>query len=294
MSEETTSLTHYGVKGMKWGVRRSPAQLGHRTSSKKSRSGPRYGASKKDTKSTSKNNRDHSKSDKSELISFVENVALDVVYLNPVGAVIDTGRLIQAGESAIKSKFYEKERKQCQRDKKTGFLLKNQERTQKEDAARVNPSVHNFDANTKNNCMLCTATYDLRRRGYEVQAKKASYGYLTKDVKAWYPKAKIRKISGENAKGKPSTKEMIPKLKNALLKQGEGARGNLMVTWKNMAGGHSVAYEVTDGNLRIIDAQVNKIYSNPDSFLKRCSPTVEYARLDNVGFSNKNIKEVAR
>lgn len=30
--EDETPLVHYGVKGMKWGVRRTPAQLGHRTS----------------------------------------------------------------------------------------------------------------------------------------------------------------------------------------------------------------------------------------------------------------------
>lgn len=29
-------LYHHGVKGMKWGIRRTPAQLGHKTSSKKS------------------------------------------------------------------------------------------------------------------------------------------------------------------------------------------------------------------------------------------------------------------
>lgn len=28
-------LEHYGIKGMKWGVRRSPEELGHRTSTKK-------------------------------------------------------------------------------------------------------------------------------------------------------------------------------------------------------------------------------------------------------------------
>ena len=32
MDEE---LYHYGVKGMKWGVRRTPAQLGHKTGTKK-------------------------------------------------------------------------------------------------------------------------------------------------------------------------------------------------------------------------------------------------------------------
>lgn len=33
-------LYHYGVKGMKWGVHRTPAQLGHTTGTKKKKSGP--------------------------------------------------------------------------------------------------------------------------------------------------------------------------------------------------------------------------------------------------------------
>lgn len=32
---ELDELKHYGVKGMKWGIRRTPAQLGHRPSTKK-------------------------------------------------------------------------------------------------------------------------------------------------------------------------------------------------------------------------------------------------------------------
>lgn len=32
---ESNELYHYGVKGQKWGVRRTPLQLGHKTSSKK-------------------------------------------------------------------------------------------------------------------------------------------------------------------------------------------------------------------------------------------------------------------
>ena len=47
---DNNQLTHHGIKGMKWGVRRSPTQLGHKTSSKKKK-GPslseRFAAKKK-------------------------------------------------------------------------------------------------------------------------------------------------------------------------------------------------------------------------------------------------------
>lgn len=35
VDNSTNSLEHYGIKGMKWGVRRTPEQLGHKTASKK-------------------------------------------------------------------------------------------------------------------------------------------------------------------------------------------------------------------------------------------------------------------
>jgi hypothetical protein len=285
-------LYHYGIKGQKWGVRRFQNKDGSLTPAGKARlKNTIYGSDK--SKVTTTSNRDHSKSDKSPLVKLALNVALDVMYLNPVGAAMDVGRLVQAGKSYTNAAKYNKDRENCKTDKTTGFLLKNKEMSQKEDASRVNPLVHNFDNNTKNNCMLCTAAYDLRRRGYEVRAKKASYGYVDSEVKAWYPKAKLVTVKGVNEKGKPSTKSMMSSLKNDLIKQGDGARGNLMITWKNMKGGHSVAYEIQNGNIRIIDAQIGKIYNNPDSFLTRCAADVSYARLDNIKFDTKTINEVA-
>jgi hypothetical protein len=46
---DNTQLTHHGIKGMKWGVRRTQAQLGHKTSSKKKKPGlmERFEAKKK-------------------------------------------------------------------------------------------------------------------------------------------------------------------------------------------------------------------------------------------------------
>lgn len=283
-------LYHYGIKGMKWGVRRFQNTDGTLTAAGKVRlKQTRYGA--KQPKITS--NRDHSKSNKLPLAKTAAEVAINVLTLNLPGLAMNAARLAQAGESHVKSAIYNDDRKNCKVDKKTGFLLKNKEMNMKEDANRVNPSVHNFDKNTKNNCMLCTAAYDLRRRGYEVRAKKASYGYLTEEVKAWYPKAKVNTIKGVNENGRPSTKSMIITVKNELVKQGNGARGNLMIKWKNSMSGHSVAYEVLNGQVRIVDAQIGKVYNNPDSFLKRCQAEVSYARLDNVQFNAKTIKEVA-
>lgn len=270
-------LYHYGVKGMKWGVRKE------RYSSAK--------PSKAKSKAKIDTGRDHSKSNKSELAWYALAIARDIVTLNPVTTAVDVARLVQAGESFVKSKIYDKERELCKIDKKTGLRLKSKESEVQQDAARVNPLVHNFDANTKNNCMLCTTAYDLRRRGYEVRAKKASYGYFTDELKAWYPKAKIKTVVGFDEKGKPSTKDMTTTVKNHLIQQGDGARGNLMITWRGMTGGHSVAYEVQNGKVTIVDAQINKVYVNPDQFLRQCAPTVSYARLDNVPFSTKTIKE---
>lgn len=43
---ENNELKHYGILGMKWGVRRSPAQLGHKPSSSSKSSPNRNGPSK--------------------------------------------------------------------------------------------------------------------------------------------------------------------------------------------------------------------------------------------------------
>jgi hypothetical protein len=272
---------------MKWGVRRYQSKDGKLTSAGKKR----YSSTA--VASTSQASRDHSRSDKSELAKLSMNVIADLMTLNPVGAALDIARLSQAGESYVKSKIYDKEREGCKVDMTTRFRLKEREMSIKQDAVRVNAAVHNFDSNTKNNCMLCTATYDLRRRGYEVKAKKASYGYLSEEFNAWYPNAKLNKITGLNEKGKPSVSDMITKTKTELVKQGNGARGNLMVTWRGMRGGHSVAYEIVNDKLMIVDAQIGKIYNNPDSLLRKCSNEIEYMRLDDTTFDRKTIREVA-
>ena len=284
-------LYHHGIKGQKWGVRRFQDYSGRLTSAGKERL--------KDQTSTKKIDDaydllDHSKSDKSQLHLFMTRVAFDVVTLNPINLTTDVIRGIYAGKSFIKKKVYDAEKNKEEVDLKTGFHVKSKETTMEQDLKRVNPLYYNFDRNTKSNCMLCTSTYDLRRRGFDVEAKKASFGYKPTDILKWYPNAKINTISGiDERTKKPSNRAMIDNLTKELTSQGEGARGNIMVRWQKCNSGHSMVYEIQNGKLMILDAQVNKTYTNPVQILRRCQNTVTYVRLDNVNFSNEGIKEVA-
>lgn len=179
-------------------------------------------------------------------------------------------------------------------DKETGLHVKAGEFTKENDMAYVNPSYMSADSNNKNNCMLCTAAYDMRQRGFNVMANKANYGYTDAALLSWYPKANLSSMTyamkSDGSHSKKSTKEYRQSIISELSKQPSGARGTLMVRWNNSRGGHSVVYERTDSGIIIRDCQSNKTYSDPDKFLKYTRSAC-YARLDNVDFDKKRIRE---
>ena len=132
-----------------------------------------------------------------------------------------------------------------------GAKVKQEPSSVKEDCAAVNPN-YGESVEYSVNCAWCTTAYDLRRRGYDVQAPGVQDGLTLIDESQFYKDTTI-----EDWTMSSSAKNLFESLE----KEGNGARGRLTVTWGNTSNGHSMAWEVVDGKAYVIDCQVNKTYS---------------------------------
>lgn len=148
--------------------------------------------------------------------------------------------------------------------------LKTKATTLDEDMEAVNPIYHtNNKSHYDENCGACTIAYDLRRRGYDVaavdeDAYRKSGGTLN-DLVDCYDNAKLidmsyiaRKynISEKSSTGHP-TKELVSCMEKEMLSEGDGARGNFLTVW-SLGGGHSISWEVENGEIVYRDCQTNE------------------------------------
>lgn len=307
-------LAHHGVKGMKWGVRRTPEQLGHRRSSRKTVSGKSdntsvgFGGVRLYKFATRKafeagnhisdkleegGNSEAAAATRSAVkkLNYIPipdlNIGAEVAAgvtaalvmpINPVGGAALGGlagvamarRLKNAGRSIGRTASYKLERDAAPVDEKTGLRKKQKNLTSEEDSKRVNPMYGDALKGSKNNCMACSMAYDMRRRGYEVRAKKINFGLLNSDMQKYY---KDSVYSGD----------MRPRhALDALKSEPDGSRGAVTVKW-TMGGGHSMGYEVHNGEVTIIDSQSSKRYSEKAFRAKAVLgvTTMGYTRLDN-------------
>ncbi len=151
-----------------------------------------------------------------------------------------------------------------------GTKLKDGPSSVKEDCAAVNPH-YGEDGGYGINCAWCTTTYDLRRRGYDVQAPKVDHGMTIAEETQLYKDTTITDWTvSKNAN----------ELFDQIAKEGNGARGRLSVLWYG-DGGHSMAWEVVNNTPYIIDCQTNTIYDETDfSYL---SHSIDWTVNDSYG-----------
>lgn len=233
---------------------------------------------------------DHSDSNKSELVTYLASIGIHKLTMNYPALQRDVVRAAKFAEAPIRKKIVDSNRsKSTERDKESGLLLKHSDMSKREDMFMVNPEYKNFDANTKNNCMLCTTAYDLRRRGYDVSANKASWGYDAEDATRWYKNAEVKEAAERTRFDEATTKKYLNDTVKALESQGEGARGNLMVQWIS-GGGHSIAYEVENGKVVLYDCQTNTVYKDPNKVLQN-TWYAQYMRTDNLEVDFDYVRE---
>ena len=301
-------LFHSGIMGMKWGQRNGPPYPLNRSdySSKEKKLNPAKNSSPKlygdkQTKNSPYKFHDNERdniSDKSYRTMTLVQAAIAAASGNPfaVADLVKTG-VSNAGDAA-RDRANKKRQANEKTDPKTGFKLKNYPMTADQDMACVNPHFHNLDENTKQNCVMCTSTFELRRRGYDVTAKKTVSGFDNEDFKVWFPKAQLKQIGPnptfENCKRYTHTRnvQFEQDIVNEMLSQGDGARGAMNIAWRGSMSGHSLAYEVHDGKVTVYDTQCNKKYDKPIKILKHAyQGTV--IRLDKSPINTKMIREVA-
>ena len=190
----------------------------------------------------------------------------------------------------IRNTKYKKQREKEPIDSKTGFHVKTENLSPEEDIKRVNPQVNDLDAGTKNNCMLCTVSYDLRRRGYDVQANKADTPYYINDISRWYKNAQAVPIKNSYDGTNIDSGMIMTNFEDAVKKQGNGASGIIVVEWSSNGGGHAMHYEYRDGKIYLSDPQTGKIYNDPRKILKKSSGA-SIMRLDDKEVNWETVKE---
>jgi hypothetical protein len=115
------------------------------------------------------------------------------------------------------------------------------------------------------NCGYCSATYEMRRRGYDVVANP-KHGMLVTDWKKLFKDCKPIRLTSTR------TDALAAELQTKLSALGNGARGSLFVDWKgNYKYGHFFSWEVEDGTVRFIDGQTGE--TNVSRYINMIKPT---------------------
>lgn len=273
---EENKLQHHGIKGMKWGVRRTQEQLGYKAKSAGAKSEATMG----------------------DLTTFLAFVAVSYIVSN-VGNK-------KATEQAEDPELQLKKLKDANKIKPPETYS---------DSIRGTNDTRSLNKNYKNNCPNTTLAYELRRRGYDVKAKPAPKGLTMSTIRDLY-NIKDSDINITNMNNPLKTKENNKKIKDYFDSMPDGYRGAIGIRWDSVIpAGHIFNVEKIDGKTVFIDSQVAKsgtfkgasllvktseeikgmasyglLKTNPANYLSKAA-TVEIFRTDNAVINETTIKD---
>lgn len=268
-------LTHHGIKGQKWGVRRFQNKNGSLTAEGKKRYSENSGNNKQTIKDADSFVKSKSSIPVSKLTGGAgEDLAIQVAAYAVAAAVM-------VAYAKISEKLFRKKK-----DEEFEELYRNRELKSFKDVPKLSKKMSPTesvkvtnpdypDMGSTMNCTFCTTAMALREKGYDVKAAKSAEG--------WYADTLFSKTfnSPEVKMKKARTTEDVIK---ELSSQGDGAYGNLGVNWK-YGGGHSIFWKNENGTTNFYDGQSGTEYtkySDKKSLLDSATiRATTYNRLDN-------------
>ena len=309
--EHDAELIHYGVKGMKWGVRKdrepsarrkakidkfqSKADTYQQAIDKLNLDIPANALARYDQNQTRKaleKERDYNQKNADavragKLTTNQKYVLVGAAVLAAYGGYLavesgEASRLISKGKNLLENKSFSTNWK---RNENLAKKFTDPDDILNNVVKNLNPEYGS--AGTKNNCRRCTYAYELARRGYDVRATRTLSG---RGQHAGGQSKIIKDVVSSSGNLFAGSEKIIDSgggsVGNGILKslrnEPNGARGELNVFWK-MGGGHSLAWEVVNGKPVIFDAQLGVKYSSTEDIVKLGLRAMQagYTRLDN-------------
>lgn len=157
------------------------------------------------------------------------------------------------------------------------------------------------------NCQRCVVAYELRRRGYDVEAlptfKGDDLGAISfrddnkKILKGkWEGAFKSAKninvgSSGVKENTTAAEKQVINNIEKQMASYGEGARAVVQILYRS-GGGHVFNVEYNNGKVQYIEAQAGKIKNIAQTMQSVKTDSVNLVRVDNLKISERAKKSV--
>lgn len=290
-------LMHHGILGMRWGIRRFQNKDGSLTNAGRKRYGTDSSTGKKNVVTNKQGKKDEPDAENSSSDNKKFHLTDNQKKAIKIGAAVVGTALAAYGVYKV-SQLYRGAGSVI--DPRTGFRMLNKNMTDKEHLKAINPGrakfLNPFYKNkeiirgSSTNCMLCTTTYELRKRGFDVHAgfDKAGNGYM--------PDYLFSKIFSDYKGTTKLSSNAFSDVVNSIKQQGgHGSRGNIVVWWATSPGGHSMIWENVNGSIKFMDGQTGRVYSDKffeNFILKRSSELrpIELLRTDNLTINTNNVK----
>ena len=274
----SSEFYHHGVLGMKWGVRRTSEKSGYNALSKQKpkKSNHRLKLEEKyKSKGMSNEEAEKAAARRIKAEKFIAAAAAITVVAATVYVARNHHLKIKAEELSKTVKSW------------SDLSTIKHERTMWEDAIDTNPNFKILGSNLyKRNCPNCTAAYELRRRGFDVEALGNKKGMILDKYFGIFKNMERYEIVKSPGDG---VKEVTSAISEVTKEWGEGARGVVSVT--NNKIGHVFSMEIRGGKLEFIDPQ---LYTSRSEEMFTTAKTIMFGRVDNLELSDEILSLVKK